>query len=60
MGVLIVSMLNEHGQYYEDRIAASFNERFREVIKWVALVPYMVTVLVVVAGTRQSRSALPR
>ena len=58
-GVLTVTMLNEHGQYFEDRIAISFNEGFREVIKWVALLPYVVTAVIVVAGTLETRSALP-
>ena len=52
-------MLNEHSQYFEDQIAISFNENFRETIKWVALVPYALTALLVVASTLKSRSALP-
>ena len=58
-GVLTVSMLNEHGQHFEDRIALSFNEGFREVIKWVALLPYVLAAVVVVASTLETRSALP-
>lgn len=59
-GVLTVSMVNEHGQYFEDRIAISFNKKFSEVIKWVALLPYMVTTLVILASTlRLQPAALP-
>ena len=58
-GVLTVSLLNEHSQYFEDKIAISFNEDFREVIKWVALMPYLLAVVVVITSTMQTRSALP-
>jgi len=59
VGVLVVAMTNEHGQYFDDRITVSLNEGFREVIKWVALVPYVLAAMVVVASTAESRSALP-
>ena len=35
--ITAVALLPEHGQYFEDTISVSFNEDFREMIKWVAL-----------------------
>ena len=46
-GVLTVSMVNEHGQYFEDAIAVSFNSGFELVLKWVALIPFAVAVAAV-------------
>ena len=43
-GVLTVSMLNEHGQYFEDVIAVTFNAGVEHILKWVALVPFAATV----------------
>ncbi|KAL3902977.1 MAG: hypothetical protein SGPRY_011853 [Prymnesium sp.] len=58
-GVLTVTMLNEHGLYFEDRIAVSFNEGFLDMMKWIALLPYIFTAVVVYASTVNSGSALP-
>ena len=58
-GVLTVSMVNEHGQLFEDSIAVSFNGDFALVLKWVALVPFVVTIAAVAfAASRDEGGAL--
>ena len=46
-GVLTVTMLNEHGQLFHDAVSVSFNSGFEQVLKWVALVPFVATVATV-------------
>ena len=45
--LLTLEMVNEHGQYFEDAIAVSFNSGFELVLKWVALIPFAVAVAAV-------------
>ena len=58
-GVLTVSMVNEHGQYFEDQIAVTFNEGFRTILGWAALLPFLLTVATVFASSIAPRTALP-
>ena len=50
-GLLTVSMVNEHGQYFEDAVAVTFNEGFEQVLKWVALMPFAAAVAAVVGAS---------
>ena len=54
-GVLTVSMINEHGQYFEDTIAVSFNENFEQVLKWATLLPFAAAVAAIALGGAASR-----
>ena len=47
-GVLTISMVNEHGQYFEDAISVSFNKGFEQALKWIALMPFAVAVVAIV------------
>ena len=58
-GVLTVAMVNEHGQYFEDAIAVTFNEGFEQVLKWVALMPFAAAVAAVVVASVARRAPLP-
>ena len=54
-GVLTISMVNEHGQLFEDAIAVSFNSDFEQVLKYVALVPFLCTIAAVAVAARSAR-----
>ena len=56
-GVLTVSMVNEHGQYFEDAIAVTFNEGFEQVLKWVTLIPFATAVAAVTIASLASAAA---
>jgi len=40
--VLVVSMTNEHGQYFEDALSLSVNEEYHKYIKYLLLLPAAV------------------
>ena len=48
-------MINEHGQYFEDTIAVSFNENFEQVLKWATLLPFAAAVAAIALGGAASR-----
>ena len=50
-------MVNEHGQYFEDAIAVTFNEDFEQVLKWATLVPFAFAVAAVLVGARSAGGA---
>jgi hypothetical protein len=50
-GVLSVSVVNEHGQLFEDAIAVTFNEGFEHVLNWVALLPFAMTIVAVATSS---------
>lgn len=59
-GVLTVSFVNEHGQYFEDAVVVSFNENFELVLKWAALLPFGLAIVATTVGYVAAGPALPR
>ena len=57
--VLTVTMVDEHGRFFEDAIAVSFNAGFEHVLKWVALLPFALTVGAVLAASLVPKAPLP-
>ena len=57
-GVLTLSMVNEHGQYFEDMIAVNFNAGFEVVLKWVTLLPFAATIAAAGLASREAKEAL--
>ena len=58
-GVLTVSMLNEHGQYFEDAITVAFNMEILDMLKWAALVPFAATIAAVALASTANGAVLP-
>lgn len=58
--VLTLTMVNEHGQHFEDVLAVSLHEGFEHALKWVALLPFAAATLAVAAGAVAQSAPLPR
>ena len=57
--VLTASIVNEHGQYFEDAISVTFHANFELVLKWITLLPFAVGVAAVALASLTSSAPLP-
>eukprot|EP00965_Chrysotila_dentata_P237779 6202120-Pleurochrysis_carterae.AAC.7 len=49
--VLVLSMVNEHAQYFEDTVHVQMNTEFEEIFKWTTALPLFLLTLVLTASS---------